>query len=111
MVLPLEYPLIEAGYRLLVFHRPAYAGTALFGRAGGRRHDWRTAAGQAELAADLLNYLHSGRKWHGSVIGTSGGAPAALAFAAEHAQRTRALVLQAGFTQPWSRCPVRVKRP
>ena len=84
VVLPLEYPLIEAGYRLLVFHRPGYAGTALSGRAGGRRHDWRTAAGQAELAAGLLDYLHSGRKWRGSVIGTSGGAPAALAFAAAH---------------------------
>ena len=102
VVLPLEYPLIEAGYRLLVFHRPGYAGTALSGRAGGRRHDWRTAAGQAELAAGLLDYLHSGRKWRGSVIGTSGGAPAALAFAAAHAKRSRALVLQAGVTQPWS---------
>jgi hypothetical protein len=56
VVLPLEYPLIEAGYRLLVFHRPGYAGTALSGRAGGRRHDWRTAADQAELAAGLLDY-------------------------------------------------------
>jgi hypothetical protein len=48
--------MIEAGYRLLVFHRPGYAGTALSGRAGGRRHDWRTAADQAELAAGLLDY-------------------------------------------------------
>jgi len=102
VVLPLEYPLIEAGYRLLVFHRPGYAGTALSGRAGGRGRNWRTAAGQAELAAGLLDHLHSGRKWRGSVIGTSGGAPAALAFAAANAQRTRAMVLQAGVTQPWS---------
>lgn len=36
------------------------------------------------------------------MIGTSGGAPATLAFAAEHAQRTMALVLQVGVTQPWS---------
>jgi pimeloyl-ACP methyl ester carboxylesterase len=102
VVLPLEYPLSEAGYRLLVFHRPGYAGTALSGRDGGRRRNWRTAAGQAELAAGLLDYLHSGRTWHVSVIGTSGGAPAALAFAAAYAQHTRALVLQAGATQPWS---------
>src|SRR5262245_12778729 len=42
VVLPLEYPLIEAGYRLLVFHRPGYAGTALSGRAGGKARAWRT---------------------------------------------------------------------
>jgi pimeloyl-ACP methyl ester carboxylesterase len=102
VVLPLEYPLIDAGYRLLVFHRPGYAGTGLSGRSGDRTRDWRTAAGQAELAARLLDHLHAGRKWRVAVIGTSGGAPAALAFAAAHAQHARALVLQAGVTQPWS---------
>ena len=101
-VLPLEYPLIEAGHRLLVFHRPGYAGTALSGRAGGKRRDWRTASGQAELAAGLLDHLHSGRRWRVSVMGTSGGAPAALAFAAANANRMKTLVLQAGVTQPWS---------
>jgi pimeloyl-ACP methyl ester carboxylesterase len=102
VVLPLEYPLIEAGYRLMVFHRPGYAGTALSGRVGGQTRNWRTAAGQAELAAGLLDHLHGGRKWRVSIIGTSGGAPSALAFAAAYAQHARVLVLQAGVTQPWS---------
>jgi pimeloyl-ACP methyl ester carboxylesterase len=101
-VLPLDYPLIEAGYRLLIFHRPGYAGTALSGGLGGKRRDWRLAAGQAELAAGLLDHLHGGRRWRVSAMGTSGGAPAALAFAAAQASRTRSLVLQAGVTQPWS---------
>jgi pimeloyl-ACP methyl ester carboxylesterase len=102
VVLPLEYPLIEAGYRVLVFHRPGYAGTALSGRVAGKERDWRTAAGQAELAACLLDRLHGDRRWRVSVVGTSGGAPSALAFAAAHGQRASALVLQAGVTQPWS---------
>jgi pimeloyl-ACP methyl ester carboxylesterase len=90
VVLPLEYPLIEAGFRLLVFHRPGYVGTALWGRAAGKARDWRTAAGQAELAAGLLDRLYGDRRWRVLVMGTSGGAPAALAFAAAHAQRARA---------------------
>jgi len=36
------------------------------------------------------------------VIGTSGGAPAALAFASLYPNQTRALILQAGITQPWT---------
>lgn len=101
-VLPLEYPLVDAGYRLLVIHRPGYAGTALSGRLAGKRQDWRTAQGQARLAAGLLDHLHGGRRWQVPVIGMSGGAPAALAFAASHAAHTRALVIQAGVTQPWT---------
>ena len=35
VALPLEYPLIDAGYQLLVVHRPGYAGTALQGIVDG----------------------------------------------------------------------------
>lgn len=101
VVLPLEYPLIDAGYRLLVVHRPGYAGTALEGIVDGETFDRRSAEGSAHTAAALLRHLY-GDSWRISVIGTSGGAPAALAFASLYHGQTKALILQAGVTQPWT---------
>lgn len=101
VVLPLEYPLIDAGYRLLIVHRPGYAGTALEGSVDGQASDWRKAEGSARSAAALLAHL-SGTTGRVAVIGTSGGAPAALAFASLFPDQTRVLVLQAGVTQPWT---------
>jgi|RhiMetdeSRZDD1v2_1073273.scaffolds.fasta_scaffold308870_2 pimeloyl-ACP methyl ester carboxylesterase len=37
-----------------------------------------------------------------AVVGTSGGAPTALAFAESYPRQTKALLLQAGVTAPWS---------
>ena len=101
VVLPLEYPLIDAGYRLLVVHRPGYAGTSLDGAVDGGTIDWRSAKGSARSAAALLAHL-CGDAARVAVIGTSGGAPAALAFASHYPNQTRALILQAGVTQPWT---------
>jgi pimeloyl-ACP methyl ester carboxylesterase len=101
-VLALEYPLIDAGFRLLVVHRPGYAGTTLAGEVDGEAVDWRTAGAFAKAAAGLLDHLYGADTWHVSVIGTSGGAPTALAFAEFHPRQTAALLLQAGVTQPWT---------
>jgi pimeloyl-ACP methyl ester carboxylesterase len=102
VALPLEYSLIDAGYRLLIAHRPGYAGTALEGTMGGKKIDRRTAMGSARVAAGLLDHLHGEGKWRVSVVGTSGGAPTALAFASLYAHQTKALIIQAGVTQPWT---------
>jgi pimeloyl-ACP methyl ester carboxylesterase len=102
VVLSLEYPLNEAGFRLLVVHRPGYAGTTLEGEIGGKKVDWRTPSGFAKAAGGLLDHLHGVDKWRTAVIGTSGGAPTALAFADLHSERTQALVIQAGVTHPWT---------
>jgi len=101
-VLPLEYPLMDAGFRLLVPNRPGYGGTALEWLKGGRTHTWRTAADTADIAARLLDQLPKEIPRRVAVIGTSSGAPAALAFASRHAARTSALLIQAGLTQPWT---------
>ncbi len=101
-VLPLEYPLMDAGFRLLVPNRPGYGGTALEWFKGGRTHTWRTAADTADVAARLLAQLQENAPSRVAVVGTSGGAPAALAFASRHAARTSALLIQAGLTQPWT---------
>jgi len=101
-VLPLEYPLIEAGFRLFVVHRPGYVGTTLEGEVDGEVVDWRAAAGFARGAAGLLDRLYGAGKWQASVIGTSGGAPTALALAEFRPWQIKALVLQAGVTQPWT---------
>jgi pimeloyl-ACP methyl ester carboxylesterase len=101
-VLPLEYPLMDAGFRLLVPNRPGYGGTALEWFKGGRTQTWRTAQDTADVAARLLEQLSAEAPPRVAVIGMSGGAPAALAFASRHAARTSALVIQAGLTQPWT---------
>jgi pimeloyl-ACP methyl ester carboxylesterase len=102
VVLPLEYGLTDAGFRLLVPHRPGYAGTTLDWIKGGKTFAWRTAADTADVAARLLDQLHGAGGQRVLVAGTSGGAPAALAFASRHAARTAALLIQAGVTQPWT---------
>jgi pimeloyl-ACP methyl ester carboxylesterase len=102
VVLPLEYGLTDAGFRLLVPHRPGYAGTTLDWVKGGKTLAWRTAADTADVAARLLDQLQGQSPRPVAVIGMSGGAPAALAFASRHPARTAALLIQAGVTRPWS---------
>lgn len=102
MVFPLEYGLVDAGFRLLVPHRPGYAGTALEGRRDGRKTSWRSLSAAADLTARLLDQLYGRGKWTVAVIGISGGAPAALVFASLYPAHTKALILQGGVTQPFS---------
>jgi pimeloyl-ACP methyl ester carboxylesterase len=96
VVLPLEYPLLDAGFRLLVMHRPGYFGTSLEGD-----FDRRSAEGAARTAGALLKELF-GERLKVSVIGMSGGCPTALAFASLYSRQTQRLVLQAGVSRPWS---------
>jgi pimeloyl-ACP methyl ester carboxylesterase len=104
VVLPLEYTLADAGFRLLVPNRPGYGGTALDWITGGKAFAWRTASDTADVAARLLDRLRLQEQIppRVAVIGMSGGAPAALAFASRHPARTAALLIQAGVTQPWT---------
>jgi pimeloyl-ACP methyl ester carboxylesterase len=104
VVLPLEYTLADAGFRLLVPNRPGYGGTALDWITGGRAFAWRTASDTADVAARLLDRLQLQEQIppRVAVVGMSGGAPAALAFASRHPARTAALLIQAGVTQPWT---------
>lgn len=96
VVLHLEYPLLDAGFRLLVMHRPGYLGTSLEGN-----FDRRSADGAARTAGALLKEIF-GERWKVSVVGMSGGCPTALAFASLYPRQTRRLVLQAGVSRPWT---------
>jgi len=102
MVMPLEFGLAEAGFRLLLPHRPGYVGTALSGTRGSESVSWQGPAGTADLMARLLDKLYGPSKWDVAVVSMSGGTPAALAFASRYPAQTRALVLQAGVTHAFS---------
>jgi pimeloyl-ACP methyl ester carboxylesterase len=86
----MEQELLDAGFRLLVPNRPGYFGTPLAGRTSGQAC--------ARLASAVLDSLGVSRV---AVIGTSGGGPAALSFAASFPERTSALILQCAQTHRW----------
>jgi len=100
--LPLEYHLLDAGYRIVHPHRPGYAGTSLRWTHNDEPFAWETARAGANVAARLLDHLYGKGKWNVRVVGRSGGAPSALAFASLYPSQTRALVLVSGVTQPWT---------
>ena len=102
MVMPLESGLAEAGFRILLPHRPGYLSTALSGTRGTERVSWEGPAGTADLMAQLLDKLYGASQWDVAVVSMSGGTPAALAFASRYPAQTRALVLQAGVTHAFS---------
>src|SRR6185295_13015099 len=74
----------------------------LEGEVDGTTVDWRSAAGFARAIGGLRDYLYGAGQWSLAVVGTSGGAPTALAFAEPHPRQTKALLLQAGLTTSWS---------
>jgi pimeloyl-ACP methyl ester carboxylesterase len=102
MVMPLESGLAEAGFCVLLPHRPGYVGTALSGTRGNESVSWEGPVGTADLMAQLLDALYGASKWNVAVVSMSGGTPAALAFASRYPAQTRALVLQAGVTHAFS---------
>jgi pimeloyl-ACP methyl ester carboxylesterase len=89
-IFPMEQELVAAGFRLIVPNRPGNFGTPLGKRTAG--------ADCARLAAAVLDSLGVAKV---GVIGTSGGGPAALSFAAHFPQRTTALVLQCAQIHRW----------
>jgi pimeloyl-ACP methyl ester carboxylesterase len=102
MVMPLEWGLAEAGFRILLPHRPGYVGTALSSTRGNANVSWEGPVGTADLTAQLLDGLYGTSKWNVAVVSMSGGTPAALAFAGRYPRQTRALILQASVTHAFS---------
>ena len=101
-VMPLECGLADAGFRVLLPHRPGYQGTLLEGARNGKQYPWEGPSQTADLFAKLLDNLYGTGKWNVAVVSMSGGTPSALAFASRYAAQTRAVVLQGGLTQPFS---------
>jgi len=86
----LELPLVDAGYKLIVPHRPGYPGTSL--------NHGRTPSDCADVVAELIDQLDIEKV---AVVGTSGGGPAAIQFATRYRSRTSSLILQCAVTHPW----------
>jgi pimeloyl-ACP methyl ester carboxylesterase len=82
VMLTVEKSLVDDGFRLIVPNRPGYGWTPL--------DPHRTASGCADVAAALLSALGIEQV---SVMGSSGGAAFAAAFAIHHPARTKSLVL------------------
>jgi pimeloyl-ACP methyl ester carboxylesterase len=101
-VMPLECGLTDAGFRVLLAHRPGYQGSTLEGTSQGKTRSWEGPAATADLFAKLLDTLYGTGKWTVAVVSMSGGTPSALAFASRYPAQTRAVVLQAGVTQPFT---------
>ena len=78
------------GYRYIAPSRPGYLGTSITVGA--------TPAGQADACAALLDSLEVPRA---TVIGISGGGPAALQFALRHADRCAGLVMACAVARRW----------
>ncbi len=85
-------PFVESGFRLIAPSRPGYLRTPL--SAG------KTAAEQADAIEALIEALGID---HVAVVGASGGAPSAVAFAQRHPDRAWALVTLVGLLEPKDR--------
>lgn len=90
VMLSVESPLIDDGFRLIVPNRPGYGRTPL--------SPHRSAAACAGVAAALLDSLGIARA---SVMGSSGGAAFAVSFAATYPLRTTSLVLLCPQVHRW----------
>jgi pimeloyl-ACP methyl ester carboxylesterase len=101
-VMPLECGLADAGFRVLLAHRPGYQGTTLDGTQRSKPVSWEGPSATADLFAKLLDALYGAGKWNVAIVSMSGGTPSALAFASRYSAQTRAVVLQAGVTHPFS---------
>jgi pimeloyl-ACP methyl ester carboxylesterase len=113
--LPPEYLLSDL-YDLYCVHRPGYGATQnteatslewqIDGNSFGPGDTTKRPGARetAKIAAALMDTVLAGiPQWQVVVVGTSGGCPAALAFASLFPTRTRALILQAGVSLPWRR--------
>ena len=90
VMLTIEAPLIDDGFRLIVPNRPGYGRTPL--------SPHRSAAGCAGVAAALLESLGIASA---SVMGSSGGAAFAASFAAAYPHRTISLILLCPQVHRW----------
>ena len=90
-MLPVEAPLAESGFRVIIPNRPGYGETPL--------GDHRTATACASVAASLLDALDVESA---CVMGSSGGAAFATSFAIHQSERTACLVLLCPQLHRWS---------
>lgn len=91
VMVSVESPLIDDGFRLIAPNRPGYGRTPL--------SPHRTAAGCAAVAAALLDSLGIASA---AVMGSSGGAAFAASFAATYPLRTLSLVLLCPQVHRWN---------
>ncbi|MCH7724912.1 MAG: alpha/beta hydrolase, partial [Planctomycetes bacterium] len=91
IMIPIESPLVDDGFRLVVPNRPGYGQTPLASHT--------TATDCANVAAALLDVLGIDRV---SVMGSSGGGAFALSFAATHPSRTKSLSLLCPQLHRWN---------
>ena len=87
----MEHALVAEGFHLIIPNRPGYYGTPLSCGRSPQAH--------ADLGAEVLDRIDIERV---AVVGTSGGGLAAPTFAAQHAARTVALVLQCALSHPFT---------
>lgn len=90
-MLPFEMPLVEAGFRVIIFNRPGYGDTPLANHTSAK--DCSTVAAALMDALDLRTAC---------VMGSSGGGTFATSFAVNHPERTEALVLMCPNLHRWS---------
>ncbi len=90
-MIPIESPLVDDGFRLVVPNRPGYGNTPLLSHT--------SAIDCSDVATALLDVLAIERV---SVMGSSGGGAFALSFAAAHPSRTRSLPLLCPQLHRWN---------
>lgn len=91
VMVPVESPLLDDGFRLIVPNRPGYGNTPL------APHE--SARACSDLMAALLDELKIARC---AVMGSSGGGAFAVSFAANQSERVRSLVLLCPQLHRWN---------
>ena len=90
-MLPIEEPLANSGFRLIILNRPGYGATPIA--------EHRSASACSSVAASLMDALNIDSA---CVMGSSGGAAFATSFAIQHPERTDCLVLLCPQLHRWS---------
>lgn len=90
-MLPFEMPLVESGFRVIIFNRPGYGATPLA--------DNDSAKACSTVARALLDALNLNTV---CVMGSSGGGAFATSFAVNHPDRVHSLVLMCPNLHRWS---------
>ncbi len=90
-MLPIEAPLADSGFRVIIFNRPGY------GRTPMAHHFTATAC--ASVACALMDALEIGTA---CIMGSSGGAAFATSFAVNYPERTDCLILLCPQLHRWS---------
>lgn len=90
-MLRIEAPLVDSGFRVVIFNRPGYGRTPMA--------DNSSATACALVARALMDALEIGT---GCIMGSSGGAAFATSFAVHHPDRTDCLILLCPQLHRWT---------